>query len=94
LDRAKLGIKIQDVETGSGVKGLEVEEGSDAAKAGLKAGDIIKQVDGFNITGADDMRLKATLAKPGDNLNVELNRNGKTQNVNIQLSKKIKTADL
>lgn len=92
--RAKLGIKIQDLDKGAGVRILEVEEGSDAARAGLKAGDTIKKVNGKEIAGADDMRSKVFGVKPGDNLSVELVRNGKTQNVNIQLSKKIKTAEL
>lgn len=94
LNRPKLGIKIQDLDKGTGVKVVEVEEGSDAAKAGLKAGDIIKKVDGKEIEGTEDMRDKVFGKKPGDNIPVSLNRNGKIQNLNIQISKKIKTADL
>lgn len=90
----KIGIKIQDLELGEGVKIIEVEEGSDAAKAGLRKGDIIKKVNGKEIAGADDMRSKVLGIKPGDSLSVELNRNGKIQKANVQLSKKIKTADL
>ncbi len=94
LNRPRLGIKIQDVEAGSGVKVIGVEEGSDAAKAGMKEGDIIKEVDGKTVTGADDMRMKVLDAKPGAGMEMKLERNGRTQNVKVQFSKKIKTADL
>ncbi|ODT35031.1 MAG: hypothetical protein BGN92_10560 [Sphingobacteriales bacterium 41-5] len=93
-DKPKLGIKIQDMEKGSGVKVLEVETGSDAAKAGIKAGDVITEVDGKLVENADDMRMKVSGVKPGSDMQMKLNRNGKTQNLNIMFSKKIKTAEL
>lgn len=94
MNRVKLGLKIQDVETGSGVKVIGVEEDSDAAKAGVKQGDIIKEVDGKIVNSSDDMRAKVLNAKPGDAMQMKLDRNGRSQNVKIQFSKKIKTADL
>jgi serine protease Do len=46
----KLGIKAQDAEDGKGVNVLEVQDSSAAAKAGLKKGDIILQLDGSEVT--------------------------------------------
>lgn len=93
-NRGKLGVKIQDVETGSGVKVIEVEQGSDAAKAGIKQGDIIKELDGKVVVDADDIRMKLSDAKPGNTISMKLDRNGRAQNVKVQFSKKIKTAEL
>lgn len=93
-NRAKLGVKVQDMETGLGVKVIEVETGSDAAKAGIKAGDVIKEVNGKTISGTDDIRLSMAQAAPGNNISMKLDRNGKSQHLDVQLSKKIKTAEL
>lgn len=90
----KLGIKIQDLEAGSGVKVIEVEKDSDAEKAGLKEGDIIKEMDGHTINGTDDMIAQTRKNKPGANINVKVDRKGRTENIKIQLSKKIKSAHL
>lgn len=93
-NRAKLGVKVQDVETGPGVKVIEVESGSDAAKAGIRVGDVIKGVNGKTIGNTDDIRGSMADAAPGSNMSMKLERNGKSQNLSVQLSKKIKTAEL
>lgn len=93
-DNQKLGIKIQDVETGRGVKVIEVEKGSDADKAGIREGDIITEVDGSAVSGTDDMRLKAITARTKQNMAIKLDRNGKQQTIDLKITRKIKTADL
>lgn len=90
----KLGIKIQDVETGEGVKVIEVEKGSDADKSGIKEGDIITGVNDNAIKGTEDMRLNVLSARTKNNMNIKLNRDGKTRSVEVTFSKKIRTADL
>ncbi len=45
-NKPKMGIKIQDVEEGSGVKVLEVDENTPAANAGLQKDDIINEMNG------------------------------------------------
>lgn len=90
--RPRLGIKIQDVESGSGVKVIDVENGSDADKAGIRQGDIIKEVNGKTVIDADDMRLQMPGA--GNEMQIRLDRNGVSRNIKVQFSKKIKTAEL
>jgi serine protease Do len=94
LNKPKLGITIQEVETGSGVKVIEVEKKSDAEKAGIKAGDVITEVDGKSITGTDDMRTKILGAKKDSSIKIKLLRNGKQQSIDVKLSKPLKTAEL
>lgn len=93
-NKAKLGIKIQDIQSGSGVKVIEVENGSDADRAGIKTDDVIEAIDGKTIVGTDDIQSKVATALPGNDMQVTLNRNGKKQDITVRFSKKIKTADL
>ncbi len=90
----KLGIKIQDVAQGSGVKVIELEKGSDADKAGLKEGDIIKEANGMGVEGTDDLLVQTRKSKAGSTLKLKVDRSGKTQNIDVAFSKKLKTADL
>ncbi|MCH5599733.1 PDZ domain-containing protein [Niabella ginsengisoli] len=90
----KLGIKIQDVESGTGVKVIELEKGSDADKAGLKEGDIIKEANGNAVKNADDLLEEKGTVEAGSTLKLKVDRNGKSHDINVLFSKKIKTADL
>ena len=90
----KMGIKIQEVETGTGVKVIEVEKDSDADKAGLKAGDVIKEANSTPVNNADDMIAQTRKSRSGSSLKLKIDRKGRTENIEVQLRKKIKTADL
>lgn len=90
----KLGIKIQDVEKGTGVKIIELEKDSDADKAGLKEGDVIKEANGVAVEGADDLLVQTRKSKAGSTLKLKVDRNGKSQQIDVVFSKKLKTADL
>ncbi|WP_346237540.1 PDZ domain-containing protein [Niabella insulamsoli] len=89
-----LGIKIQDVEKGDGVKIIGVDKGSDADKAGLKEGDLIKEANGNAIKGTNDLLAEKRKAEAGDTLKLKVERNGRPQTIDVTLSKKIKTAEL
>jgi len=90
----KLGIKVQDVEKSTGVKIIELEKGSDADKAGLKEGDIIKEANEAAVDGTDDLLAQTRESRAGSTLKLKVERNGKTQHIDVLFSKKIKTADL
>ena len=90
----KLGIKAQDTEDGKGVKVLDIDENSNAEKAGIKEGDIITEFDGNAVNGATQLMEAARIAKDKNLIKVKLNRNGKSQEVEVKIPKKLKTADL
>jgi serine protease Do len=92
--KPKIGLQIQDVEEGKGVKVQEVDENSPAAKAGLKEGDVITEVNGKPVDGVDNVRSEIRDIKDGDILKVKYNRNGSSQSADIKLPKKLKSADL
>ena len=94
-DKPRLGISAQDVEEGNGVKILEIDdEDSPAAKAGLKEGDVITQVNGKSITSTDDLRSSVKDVKKGDTVKITFRRNNQTQTVDVKFPKELKTIDL
>jgi serine protease Do len=93
-NRPKIGLKIQDVEEGSGVKVLGTEEESPAEKAGLKKDDIITEINGKVVNNTDDAR---ELLKPEENKNnytIKAKRNGTAMSFDVKIPKKLKTANL
>jgi serine protease Do len=56
--RPRLGLEIQDVEEGKGVKILDVDSETPAAKAGLKKDDVISDIDGKTIASVEDLKEK------------------------------------
>lgn len=94
MGRPKLGLKIQDLEEGDGVKVLEVEEGSAAEKAGLKKDDIVVAVGDAKVNNTDEAReqLRANAEKSA--YSIEAKRNGSPMKFEIKIPKKLKTANL
>ncbi len=94
MGKPKLGLKVQDVEEGDGVKILEVDENSAAAKAGLQKDDILTSINDENCKNVDDLRGKTRSLKEGETYKVSFTRKGKKQTAEIKFPKKLKTADL
>ncbi|HMU45564.1 MAG TPA: PDZ domain-containing protein [Chitinophagaceae bacterium] len=92
--KPKLGLSVQDADEGKGVKVIEVDDESNAAKAGIKENDLITEVDGKAINGTDDMVKVIRESKDKTSIMVKLQRSGKTQNIEVKMPRKIKTADL
>jgi serine protease Do len=92
--RPKLGLSIQDTEDGKGVKVLDVDDDSNAAKAGVKEGDIITQVDDKAITSADEMSRTIRSKTEQGNYKLQVLRGGKQQTIEVKIPKKLKTVDL
>jgi serine protease Do len=87
--RAKLGISVQritpDLATSMGlpsVKGAlvsNVDEGSPAASAGIKQGDVITSYNGKPVTDYNQLRNAVAATQPGTRVNLEIFRNGRTE---------------
>jgi serine protease Do len=90
----KFGIRAQDTEDGKGVKVLDVDDESTAAKAGIKEGDIITRFDGKEINSATALTEAAHAAKEKASVKISLIRDGKTQEVEVHVPKRLRTADL
>jgi serine protease Do len=95
VGRPKLGLSIQDTEDGVGVKVLDVDEDSHAAKAGIRKDDVIVGVDDHEIRGTDDIsRHIKMVSRDKFTYNFRVKRDGKTQNIEVKIPRKLKTADL
>lgn len=95
-EEMRLGLSVQDTEDGKGVKVLEVDDESNAAKAGIAADDIITEFAGKAVNSADEVAklYRAKLAAKEMTVPVKLLRGGKEKSVEIKVPRKLKTADL
>lgn len=94
VDRGYLGILPQDV-TPSMAKAFhtqvtgalvgDVTKDSPAARAGLQQGDIILSINGETINDANQLRLKVGLLGPNSKADLKVLRDGKTQQITVQL---------
>ena len=93
--KPRMGMRIQDVETGSGVKVTDVDDGeSPAAKAGLQEDDIITQVNGKNVSSVKDAKNALADIKPGDDITVSYQRKGAAQTATVHIPKPLHSSDL
>jgi len=90
----KMGLSIQDTDDGKGVKVIQVDEESNAAKAGMKEGDIVTEVDGKAVNTVDEMAKIIRESKEKKSVMMKVQRGGKTQNVEVSIPRRIKTTDI
>ncbi|HXD78986.1 MAG TPA: PDZ domain-containing protein [Puia sp.] len=90
----KFGIRAQDDEDGKGAKILDVDDESAAAKAGLKEGDVITRFDGKEIKSVTDLTEAARAAREKTSVKVSILRDGKSQELDVKVPKRLRTADL
>ncbi len=90
----KLGLKIQDLEEGVGVKVLEVEEGSAAATAGLKKDDVITQIGTEKVANTDEAREQLMENRSKSAYSIVAKRNNTEMKFEVKIPKKLKTANL
>jgi len=76
----QLGVKDKD-----GVVVVDVQPQSAASDAGLKAGDILKQVDGKDVTGPQTLRDAIQGHQPGSSISIEVDRAGQLKTLSAVL---------
>jgi len=92
--RPKLGLSVQDTEDGKGVKVLDVDDEGNAQKAGVKKDDVITSINDKEVNSADEVAKIVRKNKEKSSMMLKINRGGKTQNIEVKMPKKLKTADL
>ncbi len=84
---AYLGVTLSDAAGDQqGALVATVQSGTPAASAGLKEGDVITQVDGKAIDGADALSAAIRGHSPGDKIALTYMRNGQKHTVNVALA--------
>jgi serine protease Do len=90
-----IGIGISDVtpdnakffqmSTATGALVTQVDPNSAGGKAGLKTGDVITKFNGQSVTDAGQLQMEVGQKRPGDTIQLELVRDGKTVNSSVTL---------
>jgi membrane-associated protease RseP (regulator of RpoE activity) len=81
-----LGVGVQTASDNKGVEVTDVADGSPAADAGLKQGDVITAVDGDSVTSAAALRSAIQAKKSGDEISVTYTRDGASNTVKVTLT--------
>jgi len=84
VSRGWLGVSISDTEEGR-VRIIAIEKDSPAELAGLEEGDLILKVEGKEMLSAKELALEARRRKPGQNVTLEIERDGKQMKVKVKL---------
>ncbi|MBP9477588.1 MAG: Do family serine endopeptidase [Sebaldella sp.] len=98
VERAFLGVELQDLtpelakqfnlNTSNGVLVTNVTENSPAEKAGIKAGDVITELNNGKVNGASQLMAQIASLKVGSNISVKYTRDGKVQTTTVLLAKR------
>ncbi|MFJ5996406.1 trypsin-like peptidase domain-containing protein [Streptomyces sp. NPDC092370] len=88
-----IGITLDMDYTGDGARvaaegsqgGPPVTVGGPGAKAGIKAGDVIREVDGRRVHSGEELIVKTRAHRPGDRLELAVERAGKERTVSLVL---------
>ena len=80
---ALLGVTVSTATNGIAV--AKVEQGSGAASAGVKSGDVITAVGGKSVTTAEQLRALIAAHAPGDKISLSILRGGQTTTVTVTL---------
>ncbi|MEQ8665182.1 MAG: DegQ family serine endoprotease [Rhodospirillales bacterium] len=93
--RGRLGVAIQDltvdvasalgVDHADGAVLTSIDEGSPAAKAGLKAGDVVVAIDGRIVRNSSDLRNQIGLVPPGREVALTIIRDGSERTVVVEV---------
>jgi serine protease Do len=77
--------KFFDMKDSNGAVITEVQPDSPGAKAGLKVGDVVTQLDGRKVTDAGQLQMEVGQQRPGTKVALEVTRDGKNINVPVTL---------
>lgn len=83
-EHAQLGVQVGDA-TSRGALIAEVVPSSPAAKAGLRAGDVITAVDGKRVADANALVAAVRTRQPGDKLTITYTRDGQAHTTTATL---------
>jgi putative serine protease PepD len=84
VEHAYLGVSIDA--TAAAARIAEIRPSTPAAGAGLKAGDVVIEVDGKAISSGDDLTRVIDAHKPGDKISVTYKRSGSEHTVSLTLA--------
>jgi serine protease Do len=97
VTRGWLGVQIQPVTSevadalglkqAAGALVTEPQPGSPAAKAGVKAGDVVVSIDGTSLKDSRELAQKVGTMSPGSSVRLGVIRDGNAQTINVTLAR-------
>jgi len=81
-EHAYLGVELGD----GAARVVTVRANTPAAKAHLRAGDVIKSIGGTSVSTSDELRAAINTRKPGDRVTLVYTRGGKRHTVSVTLA--------
>jgi putative serine protease PepD len=84
-----IGANVRGTRNLSGARVDSVIPGQPAARAGLRAGDLITGLDGKPISGSIDLVVAIRTHVPGDTVSLTVLRHGHTRKVTVKLAAKV-----
>ena len=104
VQRAVLGVGIaeispeyaeeNDIESLDGVLILHVEDMSAAAFAGIEVEDIVHKINGVTVKNPSELQEQVARYTPGDKITVEVEREGKTMLLDVELKNRMGTTEI
>jgi putative serine protease PepD len=85
VSHAYLGVATSDASSQNGAVVQSVQPGSPADNAGIRQGDVIRSVDGKQLTGSSDLAAAISTHSPGDKVSLTIVRGGSTQSRTVTL---------
>jgi putative serine protease PepD len=85
IKRAYLGVGTDTSKTGPGAVVGRVEPSGPAEAGGVREGDVIRRVNGRDVAASGDVSAAIEDAKPGDTVEIEVERGGSTQTLQVKL---------
>jgi putative serine protease PepD len=83
VEHAYLGVAVRAVS--GGVQLAQVRSGTPAARAGLRAGDVVTAIDGKKVTTTAQLQAAIDAKQPGDTVRLTYRRNAKSKTVQVTL---------
>ncbi|MGZ8702400.1 MAG: S1C family serine protease [Gaiellaceae bacterium] len=85
-EHAFLGVVLRDSSSQTGAAISQVRAGTPAARAALRAGDVITAAAGTRINSASELRAVINAHRPGDTISVTYTRSGQSHTVKVKLA--------
>jgi putative serine protease PepD len=85
VKHAYLGVATATSTETAGAVVAEVAQGSPAAEAGLRRGDVITSIDGETVTDPEDLVAAIAAGEPGDTVKLDIERDSKSSEVTLKL---------
>ncbi len=88
IERGWLGISVGEVIKGIGLQVAGLDRNSPAAKAGIRAGDVLLSVNGERVETANGLIKAVAAVAPGNNVRITLRRQGRDIDIPVTVGRR------